>query len=149
MGDGSAPTITSVEGSVDGALTVDVDYFLVSLPEVGYGIYVIDSATVTTEAQDLDIVYNYTPSAQTILKRGGVKIITPIELAFQTVAEDGDYVQFFFYKAFTNGADGHSFSPENSAEPITMDLAFTAKKDSNRTVGDQLMRKVKGGTTLG
>ena len=144
-------TINSVTGSVDGALVEDTDYFKVKLPEVGWGIYIVDSATVTVEAQDMTVDYDYTPASKTILKRGGTKIITPIELAYQTVDEDGNYAQFFFYKCFTNGADGHGFSPEQTAEPVVMSLTFTAKKDTNRETGDELMRKEigPGVTSLG
>ncbi len=148
-GDLSKQTIASVVGSVDGALVANTDYFMTFLPEVGWAIYIKDTATVTTLVQNIVVTYSYTPNAQTILKRGGVKIMQPIELAFQTVAEDGDYVQFLFYKCYTNGADGHGFSPENSSEPVTMDFTFTAKKDINRASGDQLFRKVKGDVSLG
>ena len=148
-GDLSEPSITSITGGTDGVITEGTDYNLVLLPEVGYGISVKLGVNVTTIAQDLVIVYDYTPAETVTLTRGGVKIINPIELAYQTVAENGDYVQYFFYKCNTNGADGHGFSPENSAEPITMDLAFTAKKDTNRTSGDQLMSIVRGGISLG
>jgi len=147
-GSGAIIEPTSVTAATDGALTEDLDWVIVNLPEVGWGIQIFDSATVTTEAQDLTIVYDYTPAEQTIMKRGGVKIINPIEIAFQTVDEAGDYVQYFFYKCVTNGADGHGFSPELSAEAVTMDLVFTAKKDTNRDTGDQLMRIVKGDSTL-
>ena len=148
-GDGTKPTITTVTAGIDDLLVEDTDYFVTELPEAGWVIVIKDSVTVTTEVQDIVVVYGYTPNAQTILKRGGVKIITPIELAFETIAETGDVAQYFFYKSFTNGADGHGFSPENTAEPITMDFTFTAKKDGNRTSGDQLMSKVLGGVTLG
>jgi len=145
----AAPSITSVTAGTDGVLAEGTDYNLVLLPEVGYGISIVDSANVTIEAQDIVIVYGYTPAGSTTLTRGGVKIITPIEIAFQTIGEDGNFVTYTFYKATSNGADGHGFSPENSAEPITMDLAFTAKKDTNRTSGDQLMSIVSGGASLG
>jgi hypothetical protein len=153
-GDGSVISITSVTGSVDGALVEDTDYFITKLDGAGWAVVLIDSSTITTETQDMVIVYDYTPSAQTILKRGGVKIIDPIELAFQTIAKsqaDGtdEYVTYYFYKCFSNGNIGHGFSPENEATPITMDLGFTAKKDINRTSGDQLYKVVRGDTYLG
>lgn len=148
-GDGSEPTINSVTLGTDGAIVADTDYFTVKLAEVGWGIYIVDSATVTTESQSVTINYDYTPAESVTLTRGGKKVISPIELAFQTVNEDGDYVQYFFYKCFTNGADGHGFSPENSAEPITMDLVWTAQKDTNRTDLDQLYSKKIGESSLG
>ena len=145
-GDLSEIAATSITGSVDGLLVENTDYDLVKLPEVGWGFALKGTVTLV---QDLAIVYDYTPNASTILTRGGVKIVTPIEVLFQTTTEAGDYIQFIWYKVFSNGADGHNFSPELSAEPVTMDLTFTAKKDTNRPVGDQLMRKVFGGVSAG
>ncbi len=154
MGDGTQPTINTVTGSVDGVLVLDTDYFVANLSGAGWAVVILDSATVTTEAQDMTINTDYTPAAQTILKRGGIKIIEPIELAFQTIASnqsDGsdEYVTYYFYKCFSNGNIGHGFSPENTAEPITMDLGFTAKKDANRETGDKLYKVVRGDTPLG
>jgi hypothetical protein len=140
--DGSKPTINSVTGGTDGALVLGTDYDLAKLPEAGWAIYFISGGNISTEAQDVVVDYDYTPAGETILKRGGIKVIEPLEIAFQTTDEDGDYVQFIFYKAYSNGADGHGFSPENEVSAITMDLTFTAKKDVNRDSGDQLMRKV-------
>lgn len=148
-GDLSQPSVTSITGATDGLLVAGTDYELVKLPEIGWGVYFVTGGAITTLLQDMTIVYDYTPNAKTILKRGGIKIITPIELAFQTTDENGDYVQIIFYKCFTDGADGHGFSPELTAEPITMDLTFTAKKDTNRTDGDQLYSKIFGGDNLG
>lgn len=147
-GDLTEPAITSITASVDGVLALG-DYEMIFMPEVGWAFQIKSTANLTTEIQDIVVVYDYTPAASVKLTRGGVKIITPIELAFQTIAADGDFVQYFFYKCTTNGADGHGFSPENSAEPITMDLAFTAKKDTNRDTGDQLMSIIKGEASLG
>jgi len=153
-GDGSKPTINTVTGSVDGALVEDTDYFVTKLDGAGWAVVILDTVTVTTEAQDITVNFDYTPSAKSIIKRGGIKIITPIELAFQTIGSsqvDGsdEYVTFYFHKVFSNGNHGHGFSPENSAEPITMELGFTAKKDTNKESGNQLMQIVRGDTYLG
>lgn len=149
MGNGASPTVTSVVGSVDGALVAGTDYDVVKLPEVGWGIAVNDTTTVTTLAQSILVTYNYTPNSMVTLKRGGIKIMTPIEIAFQTVTSEGDYVQYFFYKCSSSGSDGHGFGQEGSASVITMDITFSAKQDKNRQVGDQLLSKVIGGTSLG
>lgn len=143
-GDLTEPSMTSVTGSVDGALVDGTDYNMVFLPNVGWGIAIVDSATVTVEAQDIDLVYDYTPAGSTKLTRGGVKTITPIEIGFEVINDDGTYNQFIFYKCSSDGADGHGFGSENSAEPITMDLTFSAKKDTNRADGDQLNSKEFG-----
>lgn len=153
-GDGSKPVINTVTGSVDGALVLNTDYFISDLPGAGWAVIILDSTTVTTEVQSITINYDYTPNEGSKLTRGGVKIIEPLTLAFQTTAQnqlDGseEYVTFYFYKAFSNGNIGHGFSPENSAEPITMDLGFTVKRDTNRPVTDQLYQVYRGGESLG
>jgi hypothetical protein len=148
MYDGSAPTITSVTGSVDGALVLNTDYFMVKLSEVGWGLYVIDSADVTTESQSITIVYGYTPAAVTKIYRGGIKTVTPMEMVFETINQDGDFVKLFFYKVNASGSFGHGFSPETAAEPVTASLTFTAKKDLNRVAGKQLMNYEFGGASV-
>ena len=62
-GNGSAITVNTVTGSVDGALVAGTDYFVGQNEAGEYGIFVIDSATVTTEVQDIDLDYDYTPNA--------------------------------------------------------------------------------------
>lgn len=62
-GDGTAVTVNSVTGSVDGALALNVDYAIGLDGSGNTVITILDSATVTTEAQDLTIDYDYTPNA--------------------------------------------------------------------------------------
>jgi len=65
-GNGSAITVNTVTWSVDGLLVTDIDYY-VWVNEAGeYGIFVIDSATVTTMNQTFTINYDYTPNAYTL-----------------------------------------------------------------------------------
>jgi len=70
MSDGTAPTsIDSVTGGTDGVLVEDTDYFI--MKHAGqWGIYVKDTATLTTEAQTLTIVADYTPAASKNLTFG-------------------------------------------------------------------------------
>lgn len=63
MGDGTANTISTVVGGTDGALVSETDYFKGFNGQGKYGIFIKDSATVTTLVQDIVITYNYTPSA--------------------------------------------------------------------------------------
>ena len=135
---GAKQTIASVVGSVDGALVAGTDYEVVEMEGLGWGLTVHDSATVTTEMQNIVVTYSYTPAASKILKTGGAKVINPIEVKFETIDADGNAVEYNFYKVYPNGSFGHGFSPENSSEPITMPMAFVAKKDTSRAAGDQL-----------
>lgn len=135
---GAKQTIASVVGSVDGALVAGTDYEVVNMDGLGWGISIHDSVTVTTEVQDVTVTYGYTPAVSKTLKTGGNKVINPIEVKFETIDADGNAVEYNFYKVYPNGSFGHGFSPENSSEPITMPMAFVAKKDSSRATGDQL-----------
>lgn len=62
-GDASAIVINSVTGATDGALVADTDYVLAQDIDGSYGVVILDSATVTTMAQDFTIDYDYTPNA--------------------------------------------------------------------------------------
>lgn len=62
-GDGTAVTVNSVTGGTDGLLVSGTDYF-VGLDSEGYTtITIIDSATLTTETQDMVVDFDYTPNA--------------------------------------------------------------------------------------
>jgi hypothetical protein len=151
-GDGTAPTVSSVVGATDGTLA-STDYDLVKLEGAGWSIVLKTGGNITTESQDITITYDYTPAQKRILKRGGMKVIHPIELAFQTIAPNQDtgqdeFITFYFYRASSDGNLGHGFSPETSSEPISMDLKFTAFPDVNRPIGDQLYSVVRGDVEL-
>lgn len=64
MGDGTAPTINSVTGGTDGALTDGDGYHLGKNESGQWGIYLGDAASeLTTESQNIVIDYDYTPNA--------------------------------------------------------------------------------------
>jgi len=62
-GNGSAITVNSVTGSVNGVLVAGTDYFVGKNEAGEYGITIIDSTTVTTLVQNMAIDYDYTPNA--------------------------------------------------------------------------------------
>jgi hypothetical protein len=65
-GDGTAPTIVSVVGATNGALTAAADDFELVLNDDGrYGLVfnVTEGAALTTMAQVITITYDYTPNA--------------------------------------------------------------------------------------
>lgn len=70
---GLAPTITTVTGSVDGLLVTRTDYVIQKDESTNkWSLVVTDSATVTTIAQTLTIVYDYTPAVNTKVTTGGL-----------------------------------------------------------------------------
>jgi len=93
--DATAPNIDSVTGGTDSTLTVNVDYIVVQHDDGRWGIIILDSATVTTESQNVVIQFDYTPATNLILTGGTnqtatnryVKIIGPSEDAAGTTRE--------------------------------------------------------------
>jgi len=81
--------ITSVTGSVDGALTANTDYFKGQNENLDTCITLIDSATLTTESQSITIVYDYTPAASKKLSSGGKKTIAPKVVRLTNTDENG------------------------------------------------------------
>lgn len=62
-GNGSAITVNSVTGSVDGALTVTTDYVVIKNGQGQYGIILVSGGNITTLNQTFTINYDYTPNA--------------------------------------------------------------------------------------
>ena len=62
-GSGAAITVNSVTGATDGLLVADTDYVVTKDADGTYWIVIIDSATVTTMAQNFTIDLDYTPNA--------------------------------------------------------------------------------------
>lgn len=87
-GDGSALTINSVTGSVDGALVADTDFQLVKNGQGKYGIAIIDSATVTTMTQTFTVDYDYTPNASSTVAGGTSKVSTPRYVKIEGASAD-------------------------------------------------------------
>lgn len=134
---GAKQTIASVVGSVNTDPFVNgTDYDQVFFPEVGWGIIISDSSYVTTLSQSIVVTYAYTPAGVKKMSMGGAKHIEPLEIKFETENSAGKIVTYNFYKCFPSGNMGHGFSPENSAEPATIDLTFTAKCDTTRSGTD-------------
>jgi hypothetical protein len=134
---GLKQTISSFTGSEDTSEWVaGTDYEQVYFDEIGWGVMMIGSKVTS---QKLEIDYGYTPAAGIkTLSTGGGKVMTPLCLKFETKNSADKKVTYEFYRCFPSGNLGHSFSPENSAEPATIDLTFTAKCDTSRTALDQL-----------
>ena len=66
-GDGGAITVNSVTAGTDGLLVADTDYYVGQNANGEYGIFILDSVTVTTVSQTQTIDYDYTPNASKTL----------------------------------------------------------------------------------
>lgn len=137
MAAGTLITVTSVTGTTDGALTVAVDYDNVIVNGVS-GIMVKDSATVTTEAQNLVIVYDYTPAASEILSSGGKFTITPIAVKVTNTNEAGEDFIIEIYKAANAAGITLNLQPDEEGDPNVIPIKLTGDLDVAKAAGNQL-----------
>jgi hypothetical protein len=114
-GDGSFLTINSVTAGTDGLLVAETDYFVGQDGNGDTVITVIDSATVTTEAQNLVINYDYTPNASVTQDMGaGTELNTFI---VRIVAKnDGRQVQYDFWNVQRNAGGETKFAKDDAED---------------------------------
>jgi len=142
MGDGTQPTINSVIGSVDDALTVNDDYDIVKDPVTGkYGIVLQDVAqatNLTTTVQNLTIVYDYTPNASKTLKSGGKLDISTVVVRLTNTDDQGKVLRLTVYKGYVDTGMNVPWQPDEGEDPAELQFQIVGIPDSSRSVGDQL-----------
>jgi len=140
---GAVPTINSVTGGTDGALTVNVDYFITTAPG-GWAIYFVSGTNISTLAQDIVVDTDYTPTASSVNKAGTSSItLNPIELQIRHYTDAAlttyDY-ELIVYRCFVDA--GSLVETKNGARSDTdfdtYTFTLTGECDDTRAVGDQL-----------
>jgi hypothetical protein len=143
-GDGSAITVNSVTGSVDGLLVVDTDYYVGQNDFDEYGIYIIDSATVTTESQDMVFDYDYTPTATRRIDTGGFDGEIPkFQMKIENIYEDGDNVTYYIWLCqLTNGRnlEFKKYNEDDTRLVATVEIEFQLDPARSAADRDQLIR---------
>lgn len=86
--DGTAPTVDSVTGGTDGALTLNTDYIVVQHDDGRWGIMILDSTTVTTLNQTITVQIDVTPTASKTLTGGTNQTATPRHVKLIAPSED-------------------------------------------------------------
>lgn len=139
------PTLTSVTGSVDGALTVDDDYVIspdANSPS-GYSIIMnLAGTNLTTTAQTVTIDYaSVTPIADTKIYAGASTVtLDPYAMKFTHTDSDSNVRELELYAVNSDsGAFAFNFKGANEEGTETMEIAFTAELDTTLTSGRQLM----------
>jgi hypothetical protein len=142
----TAPTLTSVTGSTDGALAVDDDYFLVpdgNSPS-GYSIMfnIAGGTTLTTMAQTITIVIaSVTPiDSQVIYAGTSTKVLTAYSMKI-THTDDNSKVRQLELFAVNPSSGGFQFNFKGANEDglEEMPLTYNAQLDTTLTDGRQLM----------
>lgn len=161
-----APTITIVAGT-DGALVEGTDFFVYRKAgsDLEYTVTVIDSVTVTTEAQDIVMTINYTPVATETLSTGGIvtqddQTIRLTNLTGCTADQAdvdanpglsltvGDPIyrvrRITAYKGVVSNGLQYTFLDKDATDPVVVaPIEMIFEEDDTRTAGDQLYKEEK------
>jgi hypothetical protein len=138
---GGAITVNSVTAGTDGVLVADTDYYVGQNENGDYGIYVIDSLTVTTLNQTLTINHDYTPAASKTLSSGGkYEIAYKVIRLTNTHPINGTTYQLDIYKASNTAPLEEAWQDDGSEKPNTQKFTMRGVCDTTRTAGDQLYK---------
>jgi hypothetical protein len=128
--DQPSASIASVVGSTNPSLAAGTDYHVITDDEGVTGIVVLDSDTVTTDAQVLTITYGYTPIASKTIKLGG-KGSTPAYIAVQMTNTNaaGKKYRYRLFKVKLSSNFEHTFTSDAGGEPAGIPIVLTARPD--------------------
>lgn len=140
-GDRSAITVDSVTAGTNGLLVAGTDYYVGQNNNGEYGVFVIDSTTVTTTAQTLAIQYDYTPAASKTLSSGGkYEISYRVVRITNTHPITGKTFVMVIYKGSNMSPLEINFQNDGSETPNTQKITIKGIPDTTRTAGDQLYK---------
>ena len=135
------PTLTSVTGSVDGALVDGTDYEII-IDASQFGGYSIVFLSGVTLAQSITIDYaSVTPVASTTLS-GGSSTYVPDTLALKFYDSASKRTMTIYAANVNSGGFAFGFKASDSDGVEQMDLSFTGQIDTTRDDGDQLFNWV-------
>lgn len=141
-GDGSIITVNSVTGGTDGALVEDTDFYVGQNDNGDYGVFIIDSLTVTTESQSMEIDYDYTPNATTRRSSGGLQDLDEFKMRLtntETISDVSKTRRFTFFKCSLGSGKVFEFQKYNAEDTRAfLPTSINAKLDTTLTKGYQL-----------
>lgn len=142
-GDGSIIAVTSVTGGTDGPLTAEDDYYVVKDDSGIYGIMVKDTVDVTTIAQNLVIVYAYTPTASTTYTTGGTSALPYFYVRLTNTDENGKIVKWeTLGKCNLAKGDEIVFKKYNADDTrVPVPVSIKVRQDITLAAGAQLMKR--------
>ncbi len=139
-GDGSKITPTSVAGTTNPTLVVEVDYDIVKDSSGRWGITITDSETVTTEDQNITIVYDYTPSAHKLLTSGGLFKMTPAQARITNVNEAGKNLVITLFKANSVNGITIALQPDEGEDAAVCPIRIEGTCKPDLPAGEQLFK---------
>jgi len=143
-GDGSvlqidATGVPTVVGSVDGALVADVDFSMVKDEEGEWGIIIMDSATVTTEVQELTYSYDYTPNVSNTLVMGSPSAVLISKIVEFSKTISGKVFRARLWSAKNEAGLSIGFPDASTDEPTSMPVSLSGRLDADKADGSQLI----------
>jgi len=156
--DGTAPSITSITGSVDSTLTVRDDYVLQKDASTHKWFVVFtDSATITTLAQDMVIISAYTPSVIKEVFTGGfvaagriglrltnrtvdtADSVVAAELSISVGAKYWDVTEYDIFYCIVNVGETFTAKNKDDTSPaVVVPMGFIGESDPDRVDGKNL-----------
>ena len=135
-GDGSAITPDSVTGGTNGALVSETDYFITTVNGVR-GIIIKDSATVTTLAQTITIVFDYTPNASKKITFNKIGTKQLVVCRITNTDADGNEFKIDINDVTNIQSQSIDFSADDEAEvavmPVTLEGYIVEIVDEQQT----------------
>lgn len=122
-GDGTAITPDSVTAGTNGLLVSETDYFITSVNGIR-GIIVKDSATVTTLAQTITIVYDYTPSASKKITFNKIGTKQLVVCRITNTDSDGNEFKIDIEDVTNIQAQSIDFTADDEADVATMPVTL-------------------------
>ena len=144
-GSGAELTINSVTAATDGALVAGTDFYVGQDAAGDTVVTVVDSSTVTTEAQNVTINYDYTPNASRNLSTGGLSTISSRAYRLTNIqiisGSTKSRIIDVYNTFFESGGVPASFQSDNADDPLTtIPITSRGKLLASRTAGDQLYK---------
>ena len=135
-GDGSKPTINSVTGGTNGALTVNDDYFVTQVGDQ-WGIVVRDGTNTTTESQNLVIQYDYTPNASKRITFNETGTKDTFYMRLTNTDADGNVMRFDVERVTNTTPISLPFASDADAEVASLPVTLEGYMVSNGWVDEQ------------
>jgi len=135
---GVVPSNISVSGSVNGPLVASTDYFVMKNNAGMWGLYIIDSATVTTEAQILTIEYDYTPASSVTFSTGGNRTVNPIVVRITNKDENSKNHRMDVYEVYIQKGVSFKYLSDEADDCNAIAIEAEAICDESRDPRDQL-----------
>ena len=120
-------------------LVLDTDYFKIKAPDGKWGIYILDTALVTTESQVITVDSDYTPAASKSLKMGAASAeLTPKIVEF-SVINNGKTFRIRLWSVTNEAGLVFAFPDADTEDVASLPVTLKGGLDASKATGEQLV----------